>query len=228
MKTLAYDIGAYNGDTTDCILKYYDEVICIDANPNIIDELNIKYKDDPNVKIIEGCISDSLDKQSKFYVSSNQELCSIYKNMADSYIWLTGESKEILVDNINIVNIINQYGLPKYMKIDIEGADVIALNQLSVLNKLPNFISCELQWTSIEKDADVLILNKLKELGYTKFYIYNNVSNCINNIYNVSWDKCIDFENNNEYWMSYEDTYQFIKSIYIDKGNWYDIFATNI
>ena len=33
---LAFDIGAYTGDTTDKLLVIYDKVICVDANPNMI------------------------------------------------------------------------------------------------------------------------------------------------------------------------------------------------
>ena len=227
-KKLAFDIGAYNGDTTDDILKYYDSVICIDANPYIIDELKLKYKDNNNIKIIHGCISDSLVEKTKFYIAIDPVLCSIYKDISERFL---SSKYEIFVKNINVKDIINEYELPEYIKIDIEGADIIVLNQLSTLNEFPKYISCELQWPHISngnnKNADVEILNKLKDLGYNKFYIYDNVRQNINNKeFNKSFTDCINFENNLSYWISYNEAYNYIKSIKIDIFNWYDIFAT--
>ena len=56
---LAFDIGSYTGDTTEVLLKTYGRIVCLDANPQMINTLKVKYGNNENIKIVEGCISPS-------------------------------------------------------------------------------------------------------------------------------------------------------------------------
>ena len=78
---IAFDIGAYTGDTTDKLLQVYDKVICVDANPNMVNLLRKKYTEAP-VEIIEGCISDSKTEES-FYISTHDDWCSSKREIAE-------------------------------------------------------------------------------------------------------------------------------------------------
>lgn len=68
------------------------------------------------------------------------------------------------VECIKTTDLINIYGLPYYIKIDIEGYDIYCIESLGS-NQIPKYISCEaqqLEW-----------LDRMYEKGYRKFKIIN-------------------------------------------------------
>lgn len=58
-----------------------------------------------------------------------------------------------------------EYGVPYYLKVDIEGYDYYCLNDLPTQAPQPNFVSCEAN--------DIEYLTTLKNKGYSKFKIIN-------------------------------------------------------
>jgi hypothetical protein len=65
------------------------------------------------------------------------------------------------VDCVTIADLLEKFGVPRYMKIDVEGADKIILEQLRLLRSRPKFISVE--------EYGVNCIVDLKSLGYTQF-----------------------------------------------------------
>lgn len=226
---LAFDIGCYNGDSTEKILQYYDKIICVDANPNAISEIKKKFKDNKSIKIIHGCISNKNNNET-FFISSHPIWCSCIKEIAK-------RDKQILniieVPSLNIVNIIDKYGCPDYLKCDIEGYDIILLNQLMNSNYRPKYISCEsecigLRNININNNEDLLVLNALKDLEYNKFVLIDQHNNIINESLNIFED--YDFSKLDKFWISYDEIKNLIRSIDRNRYNtfhfWYDIIAT--
>ena len=227
---LAYDIGCYNGDTTDQLLKYYDKIICVDANPYIINEIINKYDNNKSLEIIEGCISNS-NKDINFYISDVPIWSSSLKEIAER----ENTSKEIIkVKPININDLIDKYGCPYYLKCDIEGADIILLEQLLQKSYRPKYISCESECIGnrdidFANDEDLKVLNALQKLGYTKFILVNQFNNAINES-NAHFNNEYDFNNLNDYWLTYDQIKQLMRSInriqYSVFHFWFDIIAT--
>ena len=58
-------------------------------------------------------------------------------------------------------DLLNTYGIPYYIKIDIESYDTICLESLYNLKILPKYISCEA--------SSLMNLEILKKLGYKNF-----------------------------------------------------------
>lgn len=76
--------------------------------------------------------------------------------------------------------IINHFGTPYYMKVDIEMMDLVCLATLSPESELPEFLSVELvTWESFrDKTLQQTLLRRLQSLGYTRFklvrqHLYN-------------------------------------------------------
>lgn len=225
---IAFDIGAYTGDTTDKLLTVYDRVICVDANPNMINLLRKKY-DNTSVEIIEGCISD-LTNDVTFYISTKSDWCSSKKEIAERL----NEAQTIQVKPLNIVDIIETHGCPKYLKCDIEGSDVILLKQLAKSPYRPLYLSCESECIGnrdidLSADEDLNVLNEMKNLGYNKFILVNQKYNRINET-NVFFNN-YNFEALTNYWLSYDDIKTLMRSInrvqYSKYHYWFDIIATN-
>lgn len=81
----------------------------------------------------------------------------------------TGEVKEVEVITITVASLFNQFGVPRYLKIDLEGADELVLDQLFQQPVRPPYVSCELNgFTPIAK---------LIALGYDEFQLINQERN---------------------------------------------------
>lgn len=228
---LAYDIGCHNGDTTEELLKYYDKIICVDANPHMINEMINKYGGNKSIEIIEGCITNSTEDVD-FYISWAPIWSSTIKEIAEREV----QSKEIIkVKPININNLIDRYGCPDYLKCDIEGADIILLEQLLQKSYRPKYISCESECIgnrkiNFEQDEDLKILNTLQKLGYTKFVLQNQFDGIINES-NTKFDNEYDFNKLDNYWLTYDSIKKLIRSVdrsdkYSSYHFWFDIIAT--
>jgi len=131
INNLIYDIGLHKSEDTSYYLKKGFKVIAFEADPELVLECKNKfYQEIKNKKliIIEGAIVDKerlLDKTIKFY-----------KNLGTN-------SLEIEVPTVNISKCYKKYGIPHYLKVDIEGADLICLEALLEFKDKPNYISIE-------------------------------------------------------------------------------------
>ena len=79
------------------------------------------------------------------------------------------ESVQITVDGIEFRQLLEEYGCPYYLKIDIEGADLLCLHALANFDEKPTHISIEsnkVRWDELLNEIQLL-----KSLGYTKFKV---------------------------------------------------------
>ena len=79
-----------------------------------------------------------------------------------------GTSNEIIeVPVVDFLDSLKRYGIPHYMKIDIEGMDTVCLKALMSFEQKPAYVSIESEKISFEKLIEELHL--LTRLGYEKF-----------------------------------------------------------
>ena len=78
-------------------------------------------------------------------------------------------SEKITVPSIRFSSLIEEFGVPYYLKIDIEGADSLCLDRLLHFEGRPRFVSFEIEhWSLLRQE-----MNILTKLGYKKFKIVN-------------------------------------------------------
>src|SRR6267143_5514306 len=84
-------------------------------------------------------------------------------------------SKHIEVDCITFNEVSQRYGVPYYLKIDIEGCNILCVQALHDFSLRPQFISIESSATSPNCGfRDVLgELDLLRRLGYSRFKYVN-------------------------------------------------------
>ena len=171
---LIFDVGMHKGEDTDFYIKKGFDVIGFEANPELIKYLKIKFeKEIKNKKliIIEGAIVDkNFEDKVIFYKNKKNTVWgTIIKDWADRNAFDNAESEAIEVNSINFKECLAKYGVPYYMKIDIEGMDLFCCETLLQFDKKPNFISIE----SDKLDYDRLCseIKLLEKLGYDKFKI---------------------------------------------------------
>jgi FkbM family methyltransferase len=173
---LVYDLGMHEGVDTDFYLKKGFRVIAFEANPELVADCGRRFKsfvDSGQLVIVEGAVVDPGtlapgQNRVTFYVS---DVMSVYgtasaeQSQRNEQVGLT--STPIEVDTVDLVEVIQRYGLPHYMKIDVEGASMLCLELLARFAERPDYLS-------VESDRDSLAairheLDVLGSLGYVEF-----------------------------------------------------------
>jgi len=80
----------------------------------------------------------------------------------------------IEVPAVDFAECLRRYGVPYYLKIDIEGMDTLCLKALIPFEERPDYISLESDKVSFNKLQEEF--NLLIKLGYTKFQTINQAS----------------------------------------------------
>jgi FkbM family methyltransferase len=175
-KKLVYDVGMHIGEDTEYYLKKGYKVIAFEADPELAEYGRNKFIDaiaHGQLLIVEGAIVGS-----NAALSADGKVC-FYKNLENT-VWGTvvpewsernehigAKSVKICVGAVDFEKSINDYGMPYYMKIDIEGVDTVCLEALFKQEKRPAFISIESEkkyYYKLLKEIEIL-----EKLGYTKF-----------------------------------------------------------
>ncbi len=169
---LIYDVGMHKGEDTDFYLKKGFRVIAFEADPELIKENKSKFSEHierNQLVIIEGAIVDN----------TPVNIVKFYKNL-DVSVWGTADLnwakrnkklgtnyKTIEVNAVNFTKCLEKYGIPHYIKIDVEGADILCLKKFLQFSLKPDYISIESNKKSMTGILTEISL--LAKLGYNKF-----------------------------------------------------------
>ena len=204
--SLCFDIGANVGKKTELFLSLGARVVCIEPQSNCINILNEKFKHNQNVKIVNTALGEKEDKLDIFISPSDT-----VSTMSKDFIEITSleRFKHIIwnkTETVNVTtldNLISEYGLPDYCKIDVEGYEVEVLKGLT---KKVKFISVE--FTPELKDKTFQCISMLNKIGDYEY----NYSEGESHVFTFdSWqtsDQIIEFlKKNNDFQVSFGDLY---------------------
>jgi FkbM family methyltransferase len=168
MNELLFDIGANRGDAVVAGLHHgFQKIIAVEAAPRMYSELVRNFLYESTVVPLKFAISDKNDERVEFYECVEDGLSSLEKG------WLTDPNmpyhgkqfKTIQVVTCTLDFLIEQYGNPTLVKIDVEGAES---QVLAGLTRKPKNLSFE--WTINTLDEHIEQLKRLKEVnGYTEY-----------------------------------------------------------
>ncbi len=224
-KKLIYDVGMHIGTDTNIYLKKDFDVIGIEADPYFC-ERNYKkfewYIKNKRLTILEIGI-DRKKGIKKFYM--NQKFPSL---SSFSFHYATKRLREykefryqphdvIFIQTVPISDIIKKYGMPYYMKIDIEGYEIHCLNKLRKDFK-PKYISAEV-------GNNIKVAVKLRKIGYNKFKLIDQQRNQPHGSSGEFGNNAIDFETNKN-WKTYPEILNSLKKLAFPNPAWFDIHAT--
>jgi FkbM family methyltransferase len=169
---LLFDIGANIGRYA---IKNYNastKIICVEASPRTAEKLRKNVECYENIIVENLAVSDSKQDTVSFYESQLDPLSTLDIN------WLLSDKSRFgnMNHNINMVEIktisidslIQKYGIPDLLKIDVEGAEDRVINSLSM--KVP--VLC-FEWAAEWRHSINACIDKLTSLGFTKFDIQN-------------------------------------------------------
>jgi FkbM family methyltransferase len=172
-----FDLGAHKGEDSDFYLSKGFRVIAIDASNTLCDAVRKRFQDHPNndnFKILNYAVTEKDNEIITFYENTGN---SVWGTIFDSWVSRNNKmgttsikksARTMRLDTLIAREL--QGGEPiEYVKIDIEGADMMALKSLSNVKEKPRFVSLESEkivWEKLLEEFDIL-----KQLGYTKFKI---------------------------------------------------------
>jgi FkbM family methyltransferase len=172
---LVYDVGMHKGEDADFYIRKGFRVIGFEADPHLVEECRTRFISEilhNRVTIIEGAIIDLLSPDINTAVT-------FFRNI-DNSVWGTvvpdwahrnevlGTSNEIIrVPIVDFSDCLRKYGIPHYLKTDIEGMDTVCIRALKDFELKPDYVSMESEKVVFEKLKDEI--NLLTQLGYTRF-----------------------------------------------------------
>lgn len=167
MKSLLFDIGANHGKYTEANRQKYDTCVLVEANPFLIKELQTKFQHDPKVHIVHNLVS---NKETEAFYLSNADTIStsdvdwITKSrFTPNYVWYQPIQD---LPTITLDKLIELYGTPDLLKIDVEGYE------WNVIQSLTKKVPCvSFEWAEEKKKETLLCIDHLHSLGYTNFHI---------------------------------------------------------
>jgi FkbM family methyltransferase len=147
------------------------KVIAIEAHPRLCQAGREKFAPDiesGRLTLLNIAVAETSGPVS-FFESDNDVWGSIRRDAAERNERLGAGFRTITVEGKQFGEILRQFGVPYYMKVDIEGADLLCLKALADFDDRPKYIS-------IEAEVDVLSgirheIAAMSRLGYAKFKI---------------------------------------------------------
>jgi FkbM family methyltransferase len=168
-KDLIIDVGAHTGRDTAFYLKKGFRVVAIEANPYLAKVLEEKFHPDVAARRLVILPYGIHEQEGEF---------AFYRNL-DKDDWSSfklefggRENTKYEVCKVKCVkfdHVIRKYGIPYYLKCDIEGHDSHVLKALLRLRATPKHLSVE--------SHNLDYLASLRMLGYNKFKIVNQAKN---------------------------------------------------
>jgi len=171
---LIYDIGLHQGEDSEFYLAKGFRVVGVDANPDTCRAAEVRLRDfieAGRLKIVNVAVSDSAGSL-QFFRSQKTEWGTAVEEWRDQNRAQGCWSDEISVRAVTLPDLLREHGAAHYIKIDIEGMDVIALRSLEGVDFRASYISIESAFPRNASFANIRSeFAALSGLGYRWFKI---------------------------------------------------------
>ncbi len=168
---LIFDIGANVGRYSIENAKVGTTLIAIEASPTTYATLKVNVTPFANVTPLHFAICPGPLSTVTFYeCTTATTLSTLNKDWLSHPVSRFGTYKnavrEVTVPARTIDSLIQEYGIPELIKVDVEGAEHIVLQSLT--QKVP--LLC-FEWASEWKSQNKACVEHLASLGFTRFHI---------------------------------------------------------
>jgi FkbM family methyltransferase len=169
---LIYDIGMCDGSDTAYYLFRGYRVLAVDANPKLIDQARTRFAKEiagNRLTLLNVGIGSSAGTAT-FWISEGAEWSSFERSIASRD---GAKHSPVSVDVVTFESLLAKYGVPHYLKIDIEGRDHVCVDGLRGTTTLPTYISVESECVgdgqTLSEEQVTEMLSRLRNIGYRRF-----------------------------------------------------------
>lgn len=163
---IVFDVGANGGDKADWFLKRGARVVCVEPQPAMIKLLQDRFAGNPLVDVVGKAVGPEIGELPMSICSEIPTLSTL------SDTWKQGRFADVKWDavvNVPVITLdmlVAQFGVPRYLKVDVEGFE---RQVLSGLTRRVGIISFEFTSEYIRHAFEVM--GMLVKLGYTRFNV---------------------------------------------------------
>lgn len=165
-RQLIFDVGAHNGDDTEFYLGKGFDVVAVEANPYLVRGLTERFSSaitQKRLTIVERAIVRGPEKELPFYINLEKD---DWSSVRESWAVKDGMAIEtVRARTVRLNELFRKYGVPHFLKVDIEGGDEAVARSLIDVPALPEYVSFEIH--------NPIILAILATVGYTEFQLVN-------------------------------------------------------
>jgi FkbM family methyltransferase len=164
-----FDIGLHEGCDAEFYLKKGFRVVALEANPQLAAVAISRLRNDVEtgrLVVVNKALASQSGGSIPFYIRTDKDgWSSIYRNSAER----DGQaSTRVDIEAVTMGDLVARYGVPYFLKCDIEGAEPIVLTQIAEAPERPRFVSVECFGEHGGEAVDLLV-----KAGYAHFQIVN-------------------------------------------------------
>ena len=167
---LIYDVGAHKGEDAEFYLLKGFRVVAIEAVPALCNDIRVRlrsYLESGQLSLINAAIADRAGPTTFFINRRISVYGTVCENWAKRNELFGAPSDKATVNGIRFSDVLAEHGIPYYLKVDIEGSDLLCLHALKLFRPRPKYVSIEsatVQWADALEEFSLL-----RALGYSKF-----------------------------------------------------------
>jgi len=133
---LVFDIGAHAGNRARALLSLGCRVIAVEPQPAFARVLHALFKRSPRVTIVEAAVAAHPGRQTLWMSERNPTLATTTESWREARSHEAGFAgvqwdSQIDVEATTVDTLIERFGLPAFVKIDVEGSEPAVLAGLS-------------------------------------------------------------------------------------------------
>ncbi|RWO92493.1 FkbM family methyltransferase [Mesorhizobium sp.] len=170
-KDLIFDLGMHDGSDTDFYLRKGFRVVAVEADTELIKAAKLRFANaisEKRLTLVNKAVAEACGTV-KFYRSKNTLWSTVSARNSALSARKGAPTVELEVEATTSTELLREFGVPYYLKIDIEGLDLTALAGLASIDERPRFVSIEsarrdLQDIRAELEAFVAV-------GYDRFKV---------------------------------------------------------
>lgn len=168
--SLCFDIGAHAGNRTRCWRRLGARVVAVEPQPDFAAILRLLFGRDSGVSLEEVAVGDSAGTGRMLISPRTPTVTTLSRAWADQVGRSTGfnsvswsEQKDVALTTLQAL--IDRYGMPDFIKLDIEGSEAAALEGLSSSVAVVSF-----EYLPAARETALQCIERLSTLGN---YQYN-------------------------------------------------------
>ena len=168
---LVFDIGAHVGDRTDSFLRLGASVVALEPQPRVFRALRLIHGRNPRAVLRCEAVGSAPGQMEMHVNTENPTISTVSPDLisaakvADGWqgqVW----DRRISVPVTTLEQLITAYGLPDFVKIDVEGHEAAVLAGLDRPLPLLSF-----EFTTIQRDVAYACIDRLAKIGRYRFNI---------------------------------------------------------